>query len=188
MSRSLVRWASSAGAQSHSTASGSAWSSWSSAPAEIGARHGVGIVDHIEDRIVGLKVRDLYEVPAAAILDRRPPRAREARMHDPPEQLQGSPREPLGLPLYGAVAGALRADLDAYMDSVNEVVTGEVTIKLYAARLRRPRSSPYALYDRSLASFGSPAGVLTARESGFIELFTLHSGWHRVRKVARGKR
>ena len=36
--------------------------------AEIGARHGVGIVDHIEDRVVGLKVRDIYEVPAAAIL------------------------------------------------------------------------------------------------------------------------
>ena len=36
--------------------------------AELGARHGVGIVDHIEDRIVGLKVRDLYEVPAAAIV------------------------------------------------------------------------------------------------------------------------
>src|SRR4029450_13648181 len=36
--------------------------------AEIGARHGVGIVDHIEDRVVGLKVRDLYEVPAAAII------------------------------------------------------------------------------------------------------------------------
>src|SRR6202011_1701389 len=35
---------------------------------EIGARHGVGIVDHIEDRIVGLKVRDIYEVPAAAIV------------------------------------------------------------------------------------------------------------------------
>ena len=38
------------------------------AAAEIGCRHGVGIVDHIEDRIVGLKVRDIYEVPAAAIL------------------------------------------------------------------------------------------------------------------------
>ena len=36
--------------------------------AEIGARHGVGIVDHIEDRVVGLKVRDIYEVPAAALL------------------------------------------------------------------------------------------------------------------------
>ena len=46
--------------------------------AELGRRHGVGIVDQIEDRVVGLKVRDLYEVPAAAIVLTGPPRAREA--------------------------------------------------------------------------------------------------------------
>ena len=51
-----------------STASGWAWSSCSSARARSARRHGVGIVDHIEDRIVGLKVRDLYEVPAAEII------------------------------------------------------------------------------------------------------------------------
>ena len=63
------------------------------------ARHGVGIVDHIEDRIVGLKVRDLYEVPAAAILLDGPPRPREARLDDPPERVQARPRPQVGLPL-----------------------------------------------------------------------------------------
>ena len=57
-------------------------------------------------------------------------------------------------------------DLDAYMDSVNEVVTGEVTMKLYKGSATPvARSSPYALYDRSLASFGESGGrLLTARE------------------------
>ena len=54
--------------RSRSTASAWASSTLIERVAEIGARHGVGIVDHIEDRIVGLKVRDIYEVPAAAIL------------------------------------------------------------------------------------------------------------------------
>ena len=75
--------------------------------AEIGCRHGLGIVDHIEDRIVGLKVRDLYEVPAAAIIL---PAHRELEKlvgHDPPEQLQAPPRRPLGLPrLRGALVRA----------------------------------------------------------------------------------
>ena len=61
-------WASSAACPSRSTASASSWSTLIERVAEIGARHGVGIVDHIEDRIVGLKVRDIYEVPAAAIV------------------------------------------------------------------------------------------------------------------------
>ncbi len=77
--------------------------------AEIGARHGVGIVDHIEDRIVGLKVRDIYEAPAAAIAAAGPPGAREARLHDPPEPVQAPARPPVGLPrlrrpLVGAAA------------------------------------------------------------------------------------
>ena len=75
--------------------------------AEIGCRHGVGIVDHIEDRIVGLKVRDIYEVPAAAIL--LPAHAELERLvwHDPPEPVQGRARPQVGLPrLRRPVVGA----------------------------------------------------------------------------------
>ena len=79
----------------------------------------------------------------------------------------------------------LRADLDAYMDSVNEVVTGEITIKLYRGSATPvARSSPYALYDRNLASFGESGGDFSQHASpGFIELFTLQSRLaHRVRE------
>ena len=64
--------------------------------AEIGCRHGVGIVDHIEDRIVGLKVRDIYEVPAAAILLTAHAGAREAGRDDPPEPAQAGARPASG--------------------------------------------------------------------------------------------
>ena len=77
---------------------------------EIGARHGVGIVDHIEDRIVGLKVRDLYEVPGRRDHPHRAQGAREARRHDPPEQLQAAARQPVGVPrLRRALARAAAA-------------------------------------------------------------------------------
>jgi argininosuccinate synthase len=146
--------------------------------AEIGRRHGLGIVDHIEDRVVGLKVRDLYEVPAAAIV---------LAAHREVEKLvctihQNNFKGALeGHWAYLCYAGLwlepLRRDLDAYMDSVNEYVTGEITLKLYRGSVTPvARSSPYALYDRSLASFGESGGEFSQEASpGFIELFTLQS-------------
>jgi argininosuccinate synthase len=152
---------------------------------EVGRRHGVGIVDHIEDRIVGLKVRDLYEVPAAAIL---------LTAHRELEHLVSTIHQnnfKRGLEerwAYLCYAGLwhepLRADLDAYMDSANEYVTGEVTIKLYKGSATPvARSSPFALYDRALAGFGESGGEFSqAASPGFIELFTLQSRMaHRIR-------
>jgi argininosuccinate synthase len=78
----------------------------------------------------------------------------------------------------------LREDLDAYMRSANETVTGEVTVKLYKGQATVvARRSPYALYDRSLAGFGESGGEFSQDASpGFIELFTLQSRMaHRLR-------
>ena len=146
--------------------------------AEIGARHGVGIVDHIEDRIVGLKVRDIYEVPAATIL---------LAAHRDLEKLVGTIHQNQFKPqldhqwAYLVYAGLwwepLRADLDAYMDRVNEQVTGTIGLKLYKGHARVvTRSSPNAVYDESLASFAESGGLFSQTASpGFIELFSLQS-------------
>ena len=78
----------------------------------------------------------------------------------------------------------LRTDLDAYMESANAHVTGEVTVKLYKGSATVvARSSPYALYDQTLASFGESGGEFSQDASpGFIELFTLQSRMaHRIR-------
>ena len=154
--------------------------------AQIGQRHGVGIVDHLEDRVVGLKVRDIYEVPAAAIV---------LAAHHELEQLvctihqnnfKGALESHWAYLCYaGLWLEPLRRDIDAYMDSVNEFVTGEVALKLYRGSVTPVRrSSPYALYDRSLASFGESGGDFSQHASpGFIELFTMQSRLaHRIRK------
>jgi argininosuccinate synthase len=146
--------------------------------AEIGRRHGVGIIDHIEDRIVGLKIRDVYEAPAAAILltAHRELEALVSTIHQ--NNFKRTLEDKWAYLCYaGLWHDPLRTDLDAYMDSANEAVTGEVTLKLYKGSVTPvARRSPYALYDRSLASFGeSGAGFSQDASPGFIELFTLQT-------------
>jgi argininosuccinate synthase len=154
--------------------------------AEIGGRHGVGIVDHIEDRVVGLKVRDLYEVPAAAIVlaAHRELEKLVCTIHQ--NNFKGALENQWAYLCYaGLWLEPLRSDLDAYMESVNRYVTGEVGLRLYRGSVTPiRRSSPYALYDRSLASLGESGGEFSQHASpGFIELFTLQSRLaHRIRK------
>jgi len=146
--------------------------------AELGARHGVGIVDHIEDRIVGLKVRDIYEVPAAAIL---------LTAHQELEKLVGTIHQNQLKPTldqrwgYLVYAGLwwepLREDLDAYMEAANAQVTGTIGLRLYKGAVRVvTRESPNAVYDAQLATFSESGGLFSqAASPGFIELFSLQS-------------
>jgi argininosuccinate synthase len=145
---------------------------------EIGARHGVGIVDHIEDRIVGLKVRDIYEVPAAELV---------LTAHRELEKLVGTIHQNLLKPdldrqwAFLVYAGLwyepLLGDLSAFMDRVNEQVTGAITLKLYKGSAKPvARSSPNSLYDPELAGFGQSGGLFSQQASpGFIELWSLQS-------------
>jgi argininosuccinate synthase len=146
--------------------------------AALGSRHGVGIVDHIEDRIVGLKVRDIYEVPAAAIL---------LPAHAELEHLVGTIHQnqfKVALDqkwAYLVYAGLwwepLREDLDAYMRAANEQVAGEIGVRLYKGTARVvTRSSPNAIYDAQLATFSDSGGLFSQTASpGFIDLWTLQS-------------
>ncbi len=159
--------------------------------AEAGSRHGVGIVDHIEDRVVGLKVRDLYEVPAAAIL---------IEAHRDLEKLVSTihqnefkhilDRKWAYLCYSGLWLDPLREDLDAYIDSANRFVTGEITVRLHKGSVRVvSRNSPYAVYDQSLAGFAESGGEFSQHASpGFIELFTLQSRMaYRIREARNGE-
>jgi argininosuccinate synthase len=144
----------------------------------IAGRHGVGFVDHIEDRIVGLKVRDLYEVPAATVI---------LTAHRELEKLVSTRHQNLfkpgldmqwGFMVYaGLWQEPLLGDLNAYMDRANEQVTGTIALKLYKGRADPiRRSSPNALYDAALASFTESGGLFSQHASpGFIELWTLQS-------------
>jgi argininosuccinate synthase len=146
--------------------------------AEIGARHGVGIVDHIEDRIVGLKVRDIYEAPAATVIltAHRELERLVSTIHQ--NQFKaGLDRQWAYLVYAGLWWEPLREDLDAYMNRVNERVTGTIGLKLYKGHVRVvTRASPNAVYDAALASFGESGGLFSQSASpGFIELFSLQS-------------
>jgi argininosuccinate synthase len=158
--------------------------------AEIGQRHGVGIVDHVEDRIVGLKVRDIYEVPAAAIL--LPAHAELERLVGTIHQNQFKPRidqQWAYLVYAGLWWEPLRTDLDAYIDAVNAQVTGSVGLKLYKGHVRPvTRRSPNAVYDALLATFESGGALFHQQASpGFIELWSLQSRLaYRLRERSEG--
>ncbi len=157
---------------------------------EIGARHGIGIVDQIEDRIVGLKVRDIYEVPAAAIV---------LLAHQELERLVGTIHQNQLKPtldqkwaylVYGGLWWEpLRVDLDAFMDAANAQVTGTIGVRLYKGSARVvTRASPNAIYDAQLATFAQSGGLFSqAASPGFIELWSLQSrmAW-RVRNPEAG--
>ena len=135
-------------------------------------------MDHIEDRIVGLKVRDLYEVPAAEMI---------LTAHKELEKLVGTIHQNRFKPAldeqwaFLVYAGLwyepLLENLNAFMDSVNEQVTGKITLQLYRGSCKAVRrESPNALYDAELASFGESGGLFSQQSSpGFIELWTLQS-------------
>jgi argininosuccinate synthase len=146
--------------------------------AEIGCRHGIGIVDHIEDRIVGLKVRDIYEVPAATIVLTAHAELERLVSTIHQNQLKGELDRKWAYLVYaGLWWEPLRSDLDAYMDRVNERVTGTIGIKLFKGHARVvTRESLNAVYDAALATFETSGGLFSQQASpGFIELWSLQS-------------
>jgi argininosuccinate synthase len=158
--------------------------------AELGMKHGVGIIDHIEDRIVGLKVRDIYEAPAAALI---------LTAHRELERLVGTIHQNQFKPeldrkwAYLVYAGLwwepLRLDIQAYIEHVNQHVTGKIGLKLFKGSARVvTRESPNAVYDAQLATFAESGGLFSQQASpGFIEIWSLQSrmAW-RVRERATG--
>jgi argininosuccinate synthase len=146
--------------------------------AEIGACHGIGIVDQLEDRIVGLKVRDIYEVPAAAIL--LPAHQELERLVGTIHQNQLKPAldQKWAYLVYGGLWWEpLRADLDTFMDAANAQVTGAIGVRLYKGSARVvTRASPNAIYDPQLATFAQSGGLFSqAASPGFVELWSLQS-------------
>ena len=153
---------------------------------EIGCRHGIGIVDHIEDRIVGLKVRDIYEVPAATIILNAHAELERLVSTIHQNQFKASlDRQWAYLVYAGLWWEPLRENIDAYMLSANERVTGTIGIKCFKGAARVvTRSSPNAVYDAALATFDTSGGLFSQNASpGFIELWTLQSRMaHRLRE------
>lgn len=142
---------------------------------QIGGAHGIGILDMIEDRLVGMKSRGVYETPGGTILmeahkliesltlDRRTIHAKQMMS-----------TEYAYLVYDGLWFSPLREALDAFFEKTQEKVTGTVKLKLYKGNILPVSiTSPFALYDEGISSFGSSELYDQKDAEGFIRLFTL---------------
>jgi argininosuccinate synthase len=143
----------------------------------IGGQHGVGIVDMVENRVVGLKARGIYETPGGALL---------YRAHDLLEQIcldaqTRSMKQQIAIKYSELVYGGLwftplREALDAFVDSTQQTVTGTAKLMLYKGNIIPAGvQSPYSLYDQELASFTTGELYRHSDAEGFITLYGLPS-------------
>ncbi len=142
---------------------------------QIGGANAVGRVNMMENRLVGIKSRELYETPAATILlaahkDLESLVLDRETMHFKP-YLELRYAE---LVYYGLWFTPLREAIDAFMAETQKTVSGEVTVKLYKGTAEAvARTSPYSLYDFGLASYGEADSFDASKAEGFIDLWAL---------------
>ena len=142
---------------------------------EIGGKNGVGIADICENRVVGMKSRGVYETPGGTILYYAH-RELEYLCTDKKTQAfnEVASNKFAELVYSGEWFTPLREALSAYFDSVNETVTGQVKLKLYKGNIMPAGStSPYSLYNESMASFTTGELYNHKDADGFINLFGL---------------
>lgn len=142
---------------------------------KVGAKHGVGIAHHIEDRVVGLKVRGLYEAPAAEIIitaHRNLEKYVSTKMEN---EFKTAVDTKWGYLCYGALwLEPLMDDLNAYIDKVNEKVTGKITVKLYKGMVEVVAlETPNTIFEEKLATFMASEAFNQNASAAFIELYTL---------------
>ena len=142
---------------------------------KIGARHGVGISLHLEDRVIGMKIRDLYEAPAAEIIitaHRELEKYVSTRAENEFKQTVDTKWAYL---CYGALwLEPLMDDLNSFIDRVNQKVTGIVRLQLYKGRATVVTvETPNTIFEQKLATFMTETTFNQNASAGFIELYTL---------------
>ena len=140
-----------------------------------GAKHGVGITHHIEDRLVGLKVRGLYEAPGAEIIIQAHRNLEKYVSTRFENEFKATVDEKWAYLCYGALwYEPLMHDLHAFIDHINQKVTGEVTVKLLAGVAEVVAlETPNALYREKLATFMKDDTFNQNASPGFIEIYTM---------------
>lgn len=142
---------------------------------EIGGKHGVGRIDLLENRLVGMKSRGVYETPGGTILAE----AHRELEHLTLDKMTMRQKDTLALSYADLVYNGLwfapvKRALDAFVDETQKVVTGDVKVKLFKGTATAvARRSPYGLYDEALATFGEDDVYQQADAEGFIRLFGL---------------
>jgi argininosuccinate synthase len=143
---------------------------------KLGGANGVGIVDMVENRLVGMKSRGVYETPGGAILYKAHQALETITLdrdtqHYKQQVVAGKFSE---LVYYGQWFTPLREALSAFVDATQQTVTGQVRLKLYKGNIILASvSSPYSLYDEEIATFDEDEVYNQKDAEGFINLFGL---------------
>ena len=142
---------------------------------KLGGKHGIGIVDIVENRVVGMKSRGVYETPGGTILMEAHKQLEELVLDRAPMEAKKDMGNKLSQVVYeGKWFTPLCDAIRAFVASTQEYVTGEVKFKLYKGNIiKAGTTSPYSLYNESLASFTTGDMYDHHDASGFITLFGL---------------
>jgi argininosuccinate synthase len=142
---------------------------------ELGGQHGVGRVDLLENRLVGMKSRGVYETPGGTILSTAHRELEHLTLDKLTMRLKDELAQTYADLVYnGQWYSPLRSALDAFVDKTQQPVTGDVRLKLYKGNCQAVgRRSPYGLYQEDLATFGADDVYRQADAEGFIRLYGL---------------
>jgi argininosuccinate synthase len=142
---------------------------------ELAGRHGVGRIDHVENRLVGIKSREVYEAPAAAVLLKAHQALEDLVLTK--EQLRFKAQVAVDyadLVYNGLWFTGMRQDLAAYVESTQRYVTGTIRAKLFKGNCQVvARKSPYSLYNYSLATYDKGDVFDHSASPGFIHIWGL---------------
>ena len=141
----------------------------------LAGAHGIGRLDHVEDRLVGIKSREIYEAPAATVIHRAHRALEGLTLTKDTLRFNRIVADELAQLTYdGLWFSALHRDLRAYAASSQRVVSGDVRVRLdHGSAIVTGRRSPLSLYDRALATYEAEDAFDHASAVGFIEIFGL---------------
>ncbi|WP_028856471.1 argininosuccinate synthase [Psychrilyobacter atlanticus] len=144
---------------------------------EIAGEHGVGVVDIVENRLVGMKSRGIYETPGGTVLYKAIKELESICLDKETQAFKKNIGQKYGELVYnGLWFTPLKEGMDAFIDEVSKVVTGTIKLKLYKGNIKvAGRISPNVLYDEGISSFGASDLYDHHDAEGFIKLFSLPS-------------
>ncbi len=147
---------------------------------KIGGKNGIGIIDIVENRVVGIKSRGVYETPGGTILISAHKALEELVLDRQTFEFKSFVSEKFSQLVYeGKWFSPLRNALSAFIDETQKYVTGVVNLKLYKGNIIKDgTSSPYSIYNKSLASFAMGTQYDATDATGFITLFGLPDKLH----------
>ena len=142
---------------------------------QLGGANGIGLLDIVENRLVGMKSRGVYETPGGAILYKAIDVLETITLDKESAHFKAQLAQKYADIVYnGQWFTPLREALDAFANSLEKTVTGDVKLKLYKGNMINAGvTSPYTLYDEQTASFGEDDDYNQADSAGFINLFGL---------------